>query len=240
MKKEEILLPKIYTDKTGKNEHLNGLPKISYSQYSSYKALEYQNQYYLQYFSGINLNSGEFAEFGSSCGEWIEDIANDVENPRLGCLSQEDIEILKSEIDFQFNCVYEDPIIINCGEFCIEGYVDRTWYKSNPEIEIRDYKTLNLDKKADFYASDEYGQTDLYSFQKEKEGYIVVNSEVFGIGRKGSSLDGTGNFKMRLSGVTKIIPTPYTKEKGEKIIKDITKVVHQISDEYKIYLKYFK
>ena len=75
--------------------------------------------------------------------------------------------------------------------------------------------------------------------QKEKEGYKVIKSEVLGFGRKGSSLTGIGNFKMRLSGVVEEIPTPYTKERGEKIIEDITKVVHQISDDYKIYLKYF-
>ena len=68
----------------------------------------------------------------------------------------------------------------------------------------------------------------------------MTKSEVCGLGRKGSSLSGTGNFKMRLSGQVEIIPTPYTKERGDKIVEDITKVVNQISDEYKIFLKYFK
>ena len=219
---------------------LDGKPKLSYSQYSSYKDLEYQNQYYIQYFSGINLPSGEFAEFGSSVGQFIEDIGMNNLPVRIGCLSQEDLEVIKSNITFPPNCVYEDKVIVDCGDFCIEGYIDRTQYLAEKEIEIEDFKTLNLDKKKDFYASEEYGQTALYSFQKEREGYKVVRSFVTGLGRKGSSLEGTGNFKMRLSGVVEQIETPYTKERGEKIIEDITKVVHQISDEYRIFLKYFK
>lgn len=220
-------------------KELDGKPKISYSQYSSYKNEEYQDQYYLQYFSNIELSSGEFAEFGTSCGQFIEDVGMVVSNPRTGCLSKEDAEILLDKIIFPPNCVYEDKIIVDCEDFVVEGYADRVKYLDGGEVEIEDFKTLNLDKKKDFYASDEYGQTALYSFQKEKEGYKVVRSFVTGLGRKGSSLDGTGNFKMRLSGAVEEIETPYTKERGEKIIEDITKVVHQISDDYKIYLKYF-
>lgn len=240
MSKNKIVLPKIFEDRNNTRPECKGKPKLSYSQYSSYKDSLYQNQYYLQYFLGIDLGSGEFADFGSSCGEFIEDTANKKEERRIGFLSSEDTSILDNIIDYPENCIYEDEMIVDLGEFCLEGYSDRSWYKDNKEIEIRDYKTLNLDKKADFYASEEYGQTTLYAFQKENEGYKVVNSEVFGLGRKGSSLSGTGNFKMRLSGDYKVIPTPYSKERADKVIEDITKIVHQISDEYKIYLKYFK
>lgn len=218
---------------------IDGKPKISYSQYSSYKDPEYQDQYYIQYFSGISLPSGEFAEMGTSTGQYIEDVGMNTTPPRTGCLSKEDVEIILKNIAFPPNCVYEDKIIIDCGHFCVEGYADRIKYLAEKEIEIEDFKTLNLDKKKDFYASDEYGQTALYSYQKEIEGYKVVRSFVTGIGRKGSSLSGTGNFKMRLSGVVEQIETPYTEERGKKIIADITKVVHQISDDYKIFLKYF-
>ena len=226
---KNIILPKT----------LDGKPKLSYSQYSSYKDEEYQNQYYIQYFSGIDLPSGEFAEFGSSCGQFIEDVGTSKTPPRTGCLSKEDIEIILNNITFPPNCIYEDKVIVDCGDFFIEGYIDRTQYLAEKEIEIEDFKTLNLDKKKDFYASEEYGQTALYSYQKEKEGYKVVRSFVTGLGRKGSSLNGTGNFKMRLSGVVEQIETPYTEERGKKIIEDINSVVHQISNDYKIFLKYF-
>ncbi len=234
----KIVLPKTFQDKNDKRPECKGKPKLSYSQYTSYKDPLYQDDYYVQYFSEIELPSGEFAFFGGCCGEFIEDVGNKAIPARVGCLSEDDTKVLM-ELDYPDNCVYEDEIIIDLGEFCLEGYTDRTWYKENNEIEIRDYKTLNLDKKKDFYASDDYGQTALYSHQKEKEGYVVTKSEVCGLGRKGSSLSGTGNFKMRLSGQVEIIPTPYTEERGKKIIADITEVVHQISDEYKIYQKYF-
>lgn len=217
----------------------DGRPKISYSQYTSYSDPEYQNQYYLQYFSGINLPSGEFAEMGTSAGQYIEDLGMGTVPPRRGCLSDEDVEIINSTINFPPNCVYEDKIIIDCGDYILEGYADRIKYLDNKEVEIEDFKTLNLDKKADFYASDEYAQTAVYSYQKEIEGYKVVRSFVTGIGRKGSSLSGSGNFKMRLSGDVKEIETPYTKERGEKAIADITKVVKQISDDYTVFKKYF-
>lgn len=233
-----IILPKVFEDKNNKRPECKGKPKLSYSQYTSYKDPEYQNQYYVQYFSGIELPSGEFAQFGTSCGEFIEDMGNRITPVRLGYLSQEDVEILMT-LDYPDNAVYEDEIIVDLGEFCLEGYTDRTIYRDNKEVEIRDYKTLNLDKKKDFYASDDYGQTALYSHQKELEGYKVIKSEVCGLGRKGSSLSGTGNFKMRLSGQIEVIPTPYTEERGKKIIEDITNVVHKISDDYKIFLKYF-
>jgi hypothetical protein len=234
----KIVLPKTFDDKNNKRPECKGKPKLSYSQYTSYKDPLYRDDYYVQYFSGIELPSGEFALFGSDCGNYVQDKGEGNTPIRVGSLSKEDTQILDT-LDYPSNCVYEDEIIVDLGDFCLEGYTDRTWYKENNEIEIRDYKTLNLDKKKDFYASDDYGQTALYAHQKEKEGYTVTKSEVCGLGRKGSSLTGTGNFKMRLSGQVEIIPTPYTEERGKKIIADITKVVHQISDEYKVYQKYF-
>lgn len=239
MSKDKIILPKTFEDRNGTRPECKGKPKLSYSQYTSYKDPEYQNQYYLQYFLGVELPSGEFAEFGSSCGEYIEDSANNIVQ-RKGCLSEEDISVLDAIIDYPDGCVYEDEIIVDFGDFVSEGYSDRTWYRNDTDVEIRDYKSLNLDKKADFYASEEYGQTTLYCYQKEREGYTIVNSEVFGLGRKGSSLLGTGNFKMRLSGDYKIIPTPYSKERAEKVIDDMRKVANQISDDYKIFIRYFK
>ena len=232
-----MLLPKVYEDRGGKNPQLKGKPKLSYSQYTSYKDPEYQDDYYVQYFSGVSLPSGEFAEMGSSVGECIEHIAKgQVVN---GCLSQEDVKIIKETVDFPENCIYEDPIALDLGEVVIEGYIDRTWHKKDKDIEIRDYKTLNVANKSKFYASEEYAQTSLYAYYKELQGFKIVNSEVFGLGRKGSSLSGTGNFKMRLSGETVIIPTPYTRERGEKIAADIKKTAEQISEDYSIYLKYF-
>lgn len=237
--KNEIILPKVYEDRNKTNPQLIGKPKISYSQYTSYKDPLYKSAYYVQYFSGIQLPSGEFAEFGSACGEFIEDFANKADPVRIKNLSPEDIQILLDKVDFPENCVYEDEIAMDLGEICLEGYVDRTEYLDAKKVFIRDFKTLNIEKKAPFYASKEYGQTTLYCLHKERQGYEIVGSEVFGLGRKGTSFNGTGNFKMRLSGETVIIPTPYSTERGEAVVADILKVSKMISDDYKIYLKYF-
>jgi hypothetical protein len=239
MTKSKIILPRVFEDRSGKHSNQKGKPKLSYSQYTSYKDPLYQDDYYVQYFSGINLPSGEFAEFGSSCGEYIEDVANKVKEPRVGCLSEEDIKFLDESIDFPEGCVYEDEIIVDMGDICSEGYADRITYYEGNKISVRDYKTLNIKTKSEFYASEEYGQTSLYSFQKEREGYTIVNSEVFGLGRKGSSFNGTGNFKMRLSGDTIIIPTPYTTERGQAVVDSMLSVAKEISEDYKVFLKYF-
>lgn len=233
----KIKLPKVFEDKNNTRPECKGKPKLSYSQYTSYSDPEYQNDYYLQYFSGISLPSGEFAEFGSSCGEFIEAHAKGELKP--GVLSEEDMQILREKVAYDDRCVYEDEIIVDLGDFCLEGYSDKTWYKDNNEVAIEDYKTLNIEKKGAFYASEEYGQTTLYCYQKEREGYKVVNSQVIGLGRKGSSLSGTGNFKMRLSGEVVTIPTPYSKERAEKVIAKITEVAYQISEDFRIFEKYF-
>lgn len=230
-------LPKKYKSRSGHYSELDGKPKLSYSQYNSYKDPEYQNDYYVQYFMDVKLPSGEFAEFGTGCGEYIEHKAkNEI---KTGCLSEEDVNILNDIIDFPENCVYEDEVALDLGDFVVEGYIDRSLYDLNNVIHIRDYKSLNIDKKSAYYASEEYGQTTLYCYFKEKQGFKIGISEVFGLGRKGTSLSGKGNFKMRLSGEYKIIPTPYTTERGEQVIADIRKVAKQISDEYTIYQKLF-
>lgn len=237
--KNKIILPKVYEDRNKTNPQLIGKPKLSYSQYTSYKDPLYRHTYYVQYFSDIRLPSGEFALFGNGCGNFIADFAEKVDPVRIENLSTEDIQILLDKVDFPDNCIYEDEVAMDLGDICLEGYIDRTEYLEDKEVIIRDYKTLNIEKKSAFYASKEYGQTALYCLYKEQQGYKIVGSEVFGLGRKGTSFNGTGNFKMRLSGDTVIIPTPYSTERGEEVVADILKVANMISDDYKIYLKYF-
>lgn len=233
-----MVLPKDFKDKFGTHPEHKGKPKCSYSMCNAYNSEEYRDDMYLKYFLGIDVPSGDFAEFGTSCGEYIEYKAKGEE--RLGHLSEEDVKILDSKIEYPDNCVYEDEIVIDFGEFVLEGYTDRTHYDFNNVVHIRDYKTLNIPKKVSYYESDEYLQTVLYAYQKEKEGFKIGDVEVFGLGRKGSSLEGNGNFKMRLSGETKVIPTPYTKERAKKAVKFIKDTVKKIEKDYLIYRKYFE
>lgn len=235
--KDKLLLPKVFDDRNGTfPEHKNKM-KLSYSQYNSYNDPEYKLEYYLQYFMGIKLPSGEFAEFGSAVGEYIE--ARGAGELKQGLLSEDDMNAINASVDFPDNCVYEDEVVLDLGDFVLEGYIDRTKYELNNIVKIRDYKTLNIDKKSAYYASDDYKQTTIYCYFKESQGFTIGGSEVFGLGRKGTSLSGTGNFKMRLSGDTTIIPTPYSRERAEKAINDIKETAVKISNDYKVYLKYF-
>jgi hypothetical protein len=233
-----IRLPKKFEDRNGLFPQHKGKYKISYSQYTSYKDLLYQNDYYVQYFSGINLGGNVFSDFGGYCGTTIEAIAlgNKIETP----LSESDLEILANKIEYPENCVYEDEICVDFGDFVGEGYIDRAWYRGDKGVEILDFKTLNIEKKAAYYASDEYQQTALYCYAKEQLGYEILNSSVCGLGRKGTSFEGKGNFLIRLSGEIVHIPTPYSKERAEKVLADMRKVAEQISDDFKIFEKYFK
>jgi hypothetical protein len=236
MNKSKIILPKVYEDRNGKYPQHKGKFKISYSQYTSYKDPEYQNDYYVQYFSGINLGGNVFSDFGGYCGTKIEHnaLGKEYETPLL----EEDLAILRDKIDYPDNCVYEDEICVDFGDFVCEGFIDRTWYKEDG-VEVTDYKTLNIQKKLEFYASEEYGQTSLYCHAKEEEGSAILNSSVCGLGRKGTSFEGKGNYRIRLSGEVVNIPTPYSKERAEKVLNSMREVAHQISEDYKIYLKYF-
>lgn len=237
MNKQAIILPKIYEDRNGKYPQHKGKYKISYSQYTSYKDPDYQNDYYVQYFSEIKLGGNVFSDFGGYCGTKIEHnaLGKEYDTPLL----EADLAILRDKIDYPDNCVYEDEICVDFGDFVCEGFIDRTWYKEDG-VEVLDYKTLNLEKKKAFYASEEYGQTTLYCYDREQAGYAILNSSVCGLGRKGTSFEGTGNYRIRLSGEVEYIPTPYSKERAEKVIADMTKVAYQISEDYRIYLKYFK
>ena len=233
---KDLILPKKYEDRNGKYPQHIGKNKLSYSQYTSYKDDLYRNDYYVQYFSGIQLPGNDFSDFGGYCGTKIEHIAlgKEYDTP----LSSADIKILTEKIEYPPNCVYEDEICVDFGDFVAEGYIDRSEYIGNG-VKILDYKTLNLDTKKAYYESEEYGQTTLYSYDREQAGFEILDSAVCGLGRKGSSLDGKGNFKMRLSGDIEYIPTPYSKERAKKVMDDMRKVAKQISDDYKIYLKYF-
>lgn len=233
----DLILPKYFDDRNGTYPQHKGKIKLSYSQYNSYNDPEYKLEYYLQYFMGIKLPSGEFADFGSAVGEYIESRGQG--EIKQGILSQEDVEILENIVTYPDNCVYEDEVVLDLGDFVLEGYIDRSEYKLANVVDITDFKTLNIDKKSAYYASNDYKQTTIYCYFKEQQGFVIGNSQVVGLGRKGNSLNGTGNFKMRLSGESKLIPTPYSKERAEEAIKDIRETAKKISDDYKIYLKLF-
>lgn len=235
----EIVLPRIYKELedrryTGKYKHLEGKPKLSYSQINSWNDENYKRDYIKSYFAGIKLPSGIFAEFGTLVGEYIEDIGTPDNKVRLSP-STDDVTAIMSNVDFPENSVYEDLIVVEVNDnLVIEGFADRCVYDGDGVI-VEDFKTGNISKKADYYASDEYMQTQLYAYQKEKEGYKVKGCRVKMLGRKGNGI----TVPLRLDGTMKVIDTPYDKKKVEKFLKKAEKTSKEISELYKTYLKFF-
>ena len=232
------MLPKIFKNTTGNPEfdQYNGKFYISYSQLTSYLDDTYWMEYFTQYFSGIKSESGEFAEFGTIIGQTIEQLGQNQEVTTN--ISREDLEIIKAKIDFKGDNKYEDPCIIDFGDFILIGYADKVLYEGL-SVEVADVKTLNIEKKSSFYGSKDYRQTTLYSYFFETQGYTVKDSYVIAMGRKGSSLEGQGNFKMRLSGDVVKIPTPYSKERAEEALEYVRETAKKISEDWKIYQKLF-
>jgi hypothetical protein len=236
----EILLPKTFIDRSpdGKYSHLNGLPKISYSQVNSWKDPTYRPDYIKQYFLGINIPSGIFADFGSSVGTYIEGVGTnnmDCHKEYEHLLCEEDRQYLNG-IPYPENSIYEDYIVVNMGDYCIEGFADRGIYLPKKRVIVEDFKTGSVSKKKDYYASSDYMQTNLYSYQKEEEGYTIEDCRVILLDRAGNN---SAKSPIRLTGKKEVVPTPYDRAKTELFLEQVTDTVKEISDFYKKYIKMF-
>ena len=233
-----MILPKIYEDRNGLFPQHKGKPKGSYSQFSSYNDDEYRADYYVQYFFGFDVGGNDFASLGNAVGDYIASVGEGNKDYVNELLSEEDILFIHEMVDFPENSVYEEEVCVDFGSFCMEGYIDRSVYPEPLKVAILDYKTGNIDKKAEFYESDEYKQTRLYALEKFRQGCEIIDCGVHMLGRKGSSLEGTGNFKMRLSGEHKYIPTPFDTEQAKKVEEYMVKTAENISKDYQLYLKF--
>lgn len=236
-----IVLPKIFIDKSPdqKYKDLNGKPKVSYSQWTSWKSTQYRPGYIKQYMCGIQLPDGIFSSYGSSVGTFMESIGtknNECHEPYKHLLSSFDKEFLLS-LDFPENSVYEDYIVVDMGDFVIEGYADRIIY-NDKNIIVQDFKTGSIAKKKSEYASPDYRQTRLYAYQKENEGFIVNDCGVILLDRAGNN---SAKSPIRLTGNLEYIPTQYIRSEIEDYLdKNVREIVTEISDYYQKYLKLFK
>lgn len=237
----KIILPKVFKDMSSdkRYSHLEGKPKISHSQWTSWMSPKYKSDYIKQYMVGIPSTDNVFNLFGSACGTFIESIANndkECHSQYEHLLSQSDRDILTA-IEYPENTVYEDYIVIDMDTFVIEGYADRCIYLPDNKVIVDDFKTGSVAKKKAEYASPDYMQTRLYGYQKENDGYEVVDCKVVMLDRAGN---GSEKHPVRLTGKIENVPTPYKKEDVEVFLKNVvTPVVHEISDYYKKYLKFF-
>lgn len=234
----KLILPRTLNTTDPKYIHLNSKPKLSYSQISSWTDPSYHFDYIKQYFYKIQLPQGIFAQAGTDFGTMVEWIGKGRigDKPLPEILTLENVEEVANKVEYKPNSVYEDLIIVDCGDFVIEGFADKiTYYEDDKEIETLDYKTGNIDKP-DKYLSPKYMQTRLYSYEKENLGYKIKDCSVKLYGRKGN---GSEKSPIRLTGEVLDIPTPYNRNDVEKYLKYVGTVAKDISDHYKTYLKFF-
>jgi hypothetical protein len=232
-------LPKIYLNEGGKYPQHLGKPKISYSQINSFK--DYTLGYIQGYILGIQTDSGIFATFGSYCGDYIsEGIPNEY-------LSKSDISILDS-IEEPEGALYESEVVIDRGEYVIQGFSDREWQKDGL-LFIDDFKTGNKDSMIEKYGDlQKYFQTRLYAYQREIEGFKIGGCKVIHLGRKGNTFDKISvNNKtglplpfLKLSGEIDYIETPYKTKDVENYLKTVDKTVKEISELKTTFDKFFK
>lgn len=222
-----------------KSKEIDGsfIPYVSYSQHSSFNESneEFRYQMILQYIFGIKIPSRfqDFADYGSECGEYIETKGE----KRGEMLSDKDCDILNKVMkDFPEESEYEREVWIDRGNYFILGYEDR-WEpiagsdNTNKVVlcDVEDFKTGNIERKGDFYASEKYGQTTLYGFSEEQKGIEVRNSFVTMIDRRGNPMSETDPTKLYLTGKIKKIPTPYSTERAQKVLQSIDKTAEKLS-----------
>lgn len=240
----DLILPTKFKDRTEDNRYAKyeGMPKLSYSQITSWLEPDYKPEYIRSYFIGTPRTSTIFTDFGSACGTFLESIGTknpDAHAPYKHLLSPADRDVLTSKTSFTSNQVYEDYIVINVDDlFIIEGYADRISYsKDNRNVIIEDFKTGSIEKKAQYYASPEYNQTRLYAYAKELEGYNVHDCKVVLFDRKGN---GSEKHPLRLTGAVQEIETKYSLKAVGEFLEKAKRTAKDISENYQKFLKYFK
>lgn len=228
-------LPKKYFSENKKFKKYNGKYKLSYSQYNSFKTDLYKPDYLLQYFLGEKQDDNIFALYGGQAGSYIGNFAQKLplKQEEFYMLSDDDIKFLES-LDYPKKATYEEEIVIDLGDFVVQGFIDRCEYLTKKSVGVLDFKTGNLDKKVDDYASQDYGQTTLYCLAKELEGCEIKYSQVMLLGRKGNGRQG---HPLRLSGDKILIDTPYSKDRADKLIKSFQETAQEISFYYNTFLK---
>jgi len=234
MPKQKLQLYSVVSTKNPKFEKYNGLPRMSYSAYTSWNEESYIGSFIAAKFLGIPDPGNIFTEFGSGCGEWLETAGEKA----AALLSESDIEILSSVEVFQ-DSEFEREIMIKRENYCILGYIDECHRDGVQLITVTDFKTGGAKKKAD-YAGPDYNQTRLYAYGLEEEGEEIGYVGVELLHRKGNTLVPGDKNILRLEGTIEKIPTPYVREETEEFLEKFDKTAKEISDHLVFYNKYFK
>lgn len=235
-------LPSSYIYKKGESrpefEKYHGRPKLSYSAYGAFNEPAYKGEFFGVYFLKAPRTGTIFTDFGSSVGGFMET------GESQDFLTDFDMNVLR-ESGRPEGAIYEYEIIIDRGDYIIQGFIDRMIvdakrFPATLLVDVVDFKTGAIDKKKKDYASEDYQQTTMYSYALEQEGYTINSSGVILFDRKGNTLEAGNKNVLRLTGDVEYIPTPYSKERAEKFLVSFDKTAKEIEAYWKTYLKYFK
>lgn len=235
---QQLKLPSIYKERRDNQvperfKQFIGRPAMSYSTYTAFTEDGYRGEWLANKFLGLPREGSIFTSFGSSVGTYQET------GEKQEYLSDFDMAVLDKEKPANPLAEYEREIVIDRGSYIFYGFIDRTIINPGLEIDLVDFKTGAIDKKAKDYASEDYNQTNIYSYALEKEGFKINSSSVVLFDRKGNTLDQGNKNVLRLTGNIEYIPTPYSREKAEKFLEKVDKVAKQIEEYYEVYTKYF-
>lgn len=226
----------------------DGWNKISVSQNTSFEDDLYRGGYIAKYMMGYPEEQGIFAYFGNACGDYINTQDQRIDEYLDDADKKPMDEIIKEHPE---GSEFEYEILIDLEPFglkktVLQGFSDRQNTTEEGKTDICDYKTLNLAKKKEFYASEEYVQLNIYGYGLEELGFQIGETYVIGLGRKGNTLDKaaihekTGNsLAIRLSGEVERIDNQYDREQAISNIKGIVANCIKISDYYKVFNKIF-
>lgn len=229
-----INLPSILTENTHfYQEHKEklqpylGRPYISYSSVSSW--FEYKEDFIKQKFAGIKLPDGIYALMGNYIGEAIENGFFAQDNHK-GFAGQENLDFKRYRKE---GAEYEKLIVIDMGGYLIIGFID-IFYIENEQLNVEDMKSGGKGKEK-VYESDEYIQTVLYGYAIEQEYGKEPKIGVNFIRREGSHV----NPPLKIGKEQFYIPNIYSKERVRTALEKVDKAVHEISELYTTYLKFF-
>jgi hypothetical protein len=243
-----IKLPKIYTkelwEKGGSvEEHKKFIGKyyLSWSQIESYRdklgfntGLLGKFEYFLKYFSGYSFHDMGWATFGSEVENYItlrQDADKFTEKEKKVLDTIKPIGVFQTEIIFHVKDL--DVIVI--------GYVDdHSPIVDNKIALLRDYKTKSESSKKDLH-DDKKHQIEIYINGFKQKGIEVEKAEYCIIERLGGKECMAGGGREALYVGERVWYEPYSWDaerlkETERIIKE---TVIEISEYYKIFLKYF-
>lgn len=236
---KQLVLPSIYKEREDnpvpeRFKKYIGRPAMSYSTYTAFEEEGYRGEWLGNKFLNTPKEDTIFTLFGSSVGAYQE-----TKKPQP-YLTSFDMSVLDKENPANPQAEYEREVVIDRGSYILYGFIDRLIGVENKAVDLVDFKTGAIDKKAKDYESDNYNQTTMYCYGLEEEGFTINSSGIILFDRKGNTLEEGNKNVLRLTGDIKYINTPYSRERAEKFLLKVDETAKKIEEYFKVYNKYFK